>query len=110
MRTSFGTTQQRFDRRPGVDGEGTVPGPGAHGVARWGFGEKATWRRPAAHSSAGQCAFLSSSERFASGGPPGRASDAVLAYLVSGPLLIGQPTHAQSAMRHVARGVAAPPR
>lgn len=112
--TSFGTTALRFSDGTGY-GEVRQPGPGAHTVSRWS-GEQPSWRRiggpheSGAHS-AGSLqhfsqggAFLSSSERFATDGRLACAPD-VVSYLAHGPAQIGQPAHAQNAMRQVARGV-----
>lgn len=109
--TSFQHTSSRFpeDGASAVASEMGHPGPGAHSVRRW-TGEKPDPRRPrheALHTSAGRCGFLSSSERFDLSGQNRSMPDAVVRFLASGSSgPVGQPTHAQDAMRRVAASVA----
>ena len=106
--TSFDSTASRFSGSPG-DVTGEVPGPGAHTVQRWNA-ELPSYRRPrkppVSHTG-GKCGFLATSERFqmpagagsGAGGGPISVVD-FLAYGEAGP--VGQPAHAQAALRNVA--------
>ena len=112
VRTSFDTTASRFEQAAGSAPEPHNPGPGAHFVSRWS-GDQPTTRRPQPRqaptmSSAGKCAFLSSTDRFASEGRRACSSNAVVQYLAEGPQRIGQPTHAQRAIGQVRASKAGP--
>lgn len=103
--TNFDSTASRF---PSEEAKAKQPGPGAHTIERWS-GELPNPRKPRhitpdQSSTGGKCGFLTSSERFTRA-PEAAAQSVVdfLAYGEYGP--IGQPVHAQQALRNVADSV-----
>ena len=102
--TNFDSTASRF---PSEEAKAKQPGPGAHTIERWS-GELPNPRKPRhitpdQSSTGGKCGFLTSSERFTRAPEAAQSVVDFLAYGEYGP--IGQPVHAQQALRNVADSV-----